>query len=61
MLHSYLTNNNTSSNNFYKKKNLFSYAHSITKMINKNRIVNNSKIYFSSNKNLNFEKTNPIK
>ena len=61
MLHSYLTNNNTSSNNFYKKKNSFSNSHSITKIINRNRTVSNSKIRFSRNNNSNFEKTNLIK
>ena len=61
MLHSYLNNNNTSSNNFYKKKNSFSNSHSITKIINRNRTVSNSKIRFSRNNNSNFEKTNLIK
>ena len=61
MLHSYLTNNNTSSNNFYKKKNSFSNSHSITKIINRNRTVSNSKIRFSRKNNSNFEKTNFIK
>ena len=61
MLHSYLNNNNTSSNNFYKKKNSFSNSHSITKIINRNRTVSNTKIRFSRNNNSNFEKTNLIK